>query len=80
MVTDQVRYRSTFWRLIGFLRPYRGSLVISILLAVGSQGAAIALIAVTGHVVDKAIRPRDPHELWIFVWTIVGIGDRKSVV
>src|SRR3990170_2071471 len=29
MVTEPVRYRSTFWRLIGFLRPYRASLVIS---------------------------------------------------
>ena len=80
MVTDQVRYRTTFWRLLGFLKPYRGSLVVSILLAVGSQGAAIALIAITGHVVDRAIRPRDPHELWIFVWAIVGVGAVKAVL
>ena len=80
MVTDQVRYRSTFWRLLGFLRPYRGSLVISIVLAVGSQGAAIALIALTGHVVDRAVRPRDSHELWIFVWAIVGVGVVKAVL
>ncbi len=80
MVTEQVRYRSTFWRLLGFLRPYRGSLVISIVLAVGSQGAAIALIALTGHVVDRAVRPRDSHELWIFVWAIVGVGVVKAVL
>ena len=33
----------TFVRLLGFLRPYRWSLVVSIVLAVGSQAAAIAL-------------------------------------
>src|SRR2546425_2878460 len=75
-----VPYRSTFTRLLGFLRPYRGSLVVSIVLAVGSQAAQIALIWVTGRVVDRAIRPRDSHELWIFVWTIVGLGVVKALL
>jgi ABC-type multidrug transport system fused ATPase/permease subunit len=73
-------YRSTFARLLGFLRPYRVSLVVSIVLAVGSQAAQIALIWVTKRVVDQAIRPRDSHELWIFVWTIVGLGAMKAVL
>ena len=75
-----VPYRSTFVRLLGFLRPYRVSLVVSIVLAVGSQAAQIALIWVTGRIVDRAIRPRDSHELWIFVWTIVGLGVVKSLL
>src|SRR6266498_2696056 len=75
-----VPYRSTFARLLGFLRPYRVSLVVSIVLAVGSQAAQIALIWVTGRVVDHAIRPRDPHELWIFVWTVVGLGAVKALL
>jgi ATP-binding cassette, subfamily B, bacterial len=75
-----VPYRSTFVRLLGFLRPYRVSLVVSIVLAVGSQAAQIALIWVTGRVVDHAIRPRDTHELWIFVWTIVGLGAVKALL
>jgi ATP-binding cassette subfamily B protein len=72
--------RRTFFRLLGFLRPYRVSLVVSIVLAVGSQAAQIALIWVTGHVVDKAIRPRDSHELWLFVWTIVALGALKAAL
>ena len=32
-------YRRTFARLLGFLRPYRRGLIVSILLAVGSQAA-----------------------------------------
>ncbi len=75
-----VPYRSTFVRLLGFLRPYRVSLVVSIVLAVGSQAAQIAVIWVTGRVVDHAIRPRDAHELWIFVWTIVGLGALKALL
>jgi len=75
-----VPYRATFVRLLGFLRPYRVSLVVSIVLAVGSQAAQIALIWVTGRVVDQAIRPRDTHELWIFVWTIVGLGVVKALL
>ena len=72
--------RRTFFRLLAFLRPYRLSLVVSIVLAVGSQAAQIALIWVTGHVVDKAIRPRDSHELWLFVWTIVALGVLKAAL
>jgi ABC-type multidrug transport system fused ATPase/permease subunit len=77
---EGVRYRRTFLRLIGFLRPYRVSLVVSIVLAVGSQAAQIALIWVTKRVIDEAIRPRDSHALWIFVWTIVGLGIAKAAL
>src|SRR2546430_17052026 len=73
-------YRSTFFRLLGFLRPYRVSLVVSIVLAVGSQSAQIALIWITKRVIDQAIRPRDRHELWIFAWAIVGLGTGKAVL
>ena len=45
---------STFNRLIGFLRPYRRGLIVSIVLAVGSQAAGIALIWVTGRGVIEA--------------------------
>ncbi len=75
-----VPYRRTFTRLLGFLKPYRVSLVVSIVLAVGSQAAQVALIWVTGHVVDHAIRPRDNHELWVFVWVIVGLGALKATL
>jgi ABC-type multidrug transport system fused ATPase/permease subunit len=70
-----VPYRTTFFRLLGFLRPYRTGLIVSILLAVGSQAAGIALIWVTGRdVIDKALVQRDTHALWIDVATIVGLG------
>jgi ABC-type multidrug transport system fused ATPase/permease subunit len=75
-----VPYRRTFSRLLGFLRPYRISLIVSIFLAVASQVAQIALIWVTGRVIDKAIRPHDMHKLWIFVWAIIGLGIARAVL
>src|ERR671934_50015 len=77
---NAVPYRRTFVRLLGFLRPYRVSLVVSILLAVGSQVAQVALIWVTGRVIDKAIRSHDMHKLWLFVWAIIGLGVARAVL
>jgi ABC-type multidrug transport system fused ATPase/permease subunit len=77
---DRPAYRHTFARLLGFLRPYKISLAISIVLAVGSQAAQIALIWVTKHVIDSALTPRDAHKLWLFVWTIVALGVVRAVL
>jgi ATP-binding cassette subfamily B protein len=73
-------YRRTFLRLLGFLRPYRASLTVSSLLAAGSQGAQIAIAAVTGSVIDKAIKPRNHHELWLLISIIVALGAVKAVL
>ena len=59
------RYRHTFARLLGFLRPYKVSLVFSILLAVGSQAAQIGLIWVTQDVIDNALATNDRQKLWV---------------
>jgi ATP-binding cassette, subfamily B, bacterial len=75
-----VPYRRTFVRLLGFLRPYRISLLVSIVLAVGSQAAQIALLWLTGHVIDDAVLPRDAHRLWVFVWAIVALGIAKAAL
>jgi ATP-binding cassette subfamily B protein len=64
----------TFARLLGFLRPYKASLVVSIVLAVASQGAQIAVVWVTKNVIDNAIAPHDAGKLWFYVWAIVGLG------
>ena len=73
-------YRRTFARLLGFLRPYKVSLIVSIFLAVGSQAAQIALYAVTGRVIDDAIRPHDHGELRLLLWIILGLGATKAAL
>ncbi|HWJ32661.1 MAG TPA: hypothetical protein VNR59_10010, partial [Gaiellaceae bacterium] len=61
-------YRHTFARLLGFLKPYKLGVAISIVLAVGSQAGQIALVWVTKHVIDSALVPRDTGKLSLFVW------------
>jgi len=79
-VQDVPAYRHTFARLLGFLRPYKVSLIVSIVLAVGSQAAQIALIWITKHVIDGALTPHDRHKLWIFVGAIVALGLARAIL
>jgi ATP-binding cassette subfamily B protein len=61
--------------LLGFLRPYRTGLVVSIVLAVASQAAQIALVWVTGRdAIDRSLLAHDTHRLWWTVAAIVGLG------
>lgn len=77
---EHVPYRRTFVRLLTFLRPYRWSLAASVVLAVASQGTAIALVWATGAVVDEAIRPRDERMLWIFIGVVVALGTARALL
>ena len=77
---DRPAYRDTFARLLGFLKPYKLGVAVSIVLAVGSQAAQIALIWVTGEVIDEALIPRDTSKLWMFVWAIVVLGVIRAVL
>ena len=81
-MTEPVRppYRQTFARLLAFLKPYKVSLWVSIFLAVGSQLAAIALVWLTKHVIDTALRPRDKHALTMFVVAVVVVGFIRAVL
>jgi ATP-binding cassette subfamily B protein len=79
-VQEVPRYRQTFARLLGFLRPYKLSLIVSILLAVLSQGAAIALIWLTGDVIDKALKTNDHQMLWILVAAVVAVGVARAAL
>jgi ATP-binding cassette subfamily B protein len=72
-------YRVTFARLLGFLRPYRWSLAISIVLAVGSQAASIGLVLVTGSVIDRAIVPEQRDELWTLIGIALALGVAKAL-
>ena len=74
------RYRDTFARLLGFLRPYKISLIVSILLAIGSQMAQIAVVWITKDVIDTAIQPHDEEKLWFYVGAIVVLGVIRAVL
>jgi ATP-binding cassette subfamily B protein len=70
----------TFVRLLEFLRPYRASLAVSTVLAVASQGAAIAVLVLTGVVVDELKGDRDGGRLTLLVGAILGVGIAKAVL
>src|SRR5918994_6958307 len=63
-------YRRTFARLLGFLRPYKWSLIVSILLAIGSQAAAVVIAFLTGDGLQEAATSGSREEIW---WIALGI-------
>ncbi len=70
----------TFLRLLGFLRPYRGSLAISTLLAIASQGAGIGVLVLTGVVVDELRGDRDTRRLTLLIAAILAVGVAKALL
>ncbi|MGI8411224.1 MAG: ABC transporter ATP-binding protein [Solirubrobacteraceae bacterium] len=51
-----------FWRLLGFLRPYRRPVAVSFALAFAAMGATVLIPYLTGRAID-AIRGHHRHEL-----------------
>jgi ATP-binding cassette subfamily B protein len=73
------RYSSTFLRLVGFLRPYKASMIVSIVLAIGSQAAALVAILLTRSVIT-AIRHDELHKLKWLVAFVVALGVARAVM
>jgi len=73
-------FRRTFVRLLGFLRPYKWSLVASVVLAIGSQAAGLALPALTGYAIDHALPDQDERLLQLVVGLIALAGLVKALM
>ncbi|HEY8626493.1 MAG TPA: ABC transporter ATP-binding protein [Solirubrobacteraceae bacterium] len=65
---------STFRRLLGFLRPYKSSVVWSFALAAGAMVATVLIPFLTGRAID-AIRAHSHHELtlWAIAIAVAGV-------
>jgi ABC-type multidrug transport system fused ATPase/permease subunit len=74
------RHRTTFKRLLGFLRPYKWSLVVSSLLAVGSQLAAIAITFLIRAAINGPLTDGTLDGLWLIVFLVVAVGLAKSAL
>jgi ATP-binding cassette subfamily B protein len=68
----------TFVRLVGFLKPYRLGLVVSVVLAVGAQAAQIAIILLSGAAIG-AIKNGQHHQLWTLIAWIVATGVARAL-
>jgi ABC-type multidrug transport system fused ATPase/permease subunit len=61
-------------RLLGFLRPYRASLVVSTVLAIAAQVAAILVLVVTGAVINEIEGDPELRVLFAEAGVIVLLG------
>jgi ABC-type multidrug transport system fused ATPase/permease subunit len=73
------RYRSTFLRLVAFLRPYKASMIVSIVLAIGSQAAALVAILLTRSVIT-ALHSHELHRLKWLVAFVVLLGIARALM
>jgi ATP-binding cassette subfamily B protein len=68
----------TFARLLGFLRPYKWSLAVSVVLAVGSQAAAVAMAFVLGDALELVIDSQDRGRLRMLVFAVLAVGAARA--
>ncbi|MGH3062085.1 MAG: ABC transporter ATP-binding protein, partial [Gaiellaceae bacterium] len=69
----------TFVRLLGFLRPYRWSLAVSVVLAVGSQAAAVTIAFLTGDALQGAVEAEELSELWTIALAVLLVGLARAL-
>ncbi len=70
----------TLVRLIGFLAPYRGSLLASIALAVAAQFAGLTIPWLIGTTIDGALPSSDGSKLALLVGLVVAFGALKALL
>ena len=75
----RVPYRRTFVRLLGFLRPYKWSLAVSIVLAVLSQAGQFAFAFLTGAGLANAVHGEDKHGLQLIVLAVILVGVSRAL-
>jgi ABC-type multidrug transport system fused ATPase/permease subunit len=78
-VAETPKYRHTFVRLLGFLRPYKWSLALSIVLAVASQVSAIASAWLTGAALEQVIDSENREALRNIVIAVLLVGLARAL-
>jgi ABC-type multidrug transport system fused ATPase/permease subunit len=74
-----VPYRRTFVRLLGFLRPYKWSLIVSIVLAVLSQAAQFGAVFLTSTGLSNAVQGKDRQALKQIVIAVLVVGLARAL-
>jgi ABC-type multidrug transport system fused ATPase/permease subunit len=78
-VPESPRYRTTFVRLLGFLRPYRLSIVVSVVLAVGQQASGLVATYLTGSVAAALVHGERHRLPWLVV-VILALGLARAAM
>jgi ATP-binding cassette subfamily B protein len=63
---------ATFWRLLGFLRPYRRGVIVSFVLAAVAMGTGVLIPFLVGRTVDEIRKGRT--DLWPLAIAILAAG------
>ena len=71
---------STFRRLLGFLAPYRGEVIITAVLAAGTQAAGLLIPYLTGKVIDAAQAGDPRSQIYTYSLLIIASGVVKGVM
>src|SRR6476620_6907675 len=71
---------STFRRLLGFLAPYRGEVIITAVLAAGTQAAGLLIPYLTGKVIDAAQAGDSRSQIYTYSLLIIASGALKGVM
>src|SRR5512133_2109287 len=79
MVATRPPYRQTFVRLLGFLKPYKVSLIVSIVLAVGSQVAAMTIAYLTATGLEQAFTAESRHDLYAIAALVLAVGAGRAI-
>jgi ATP-binding cassette subfamily B protein len=77
--TTTPRYRTTFVRLLAFLKPYRLSMAVSIVLAIGSQAAALLAVLLTGSVAAALVHHERSRLPWL-VAAVLALGAARALM
>ena len=62
-----------FWRLLAFLSPYRGGVIVSFVLAAFAMGTGVAIPFLIGRTIDS-VRAAEEAALWPFALAIMAAG------
>ncbi len=73
------QYRTTFMRLVAFLRPYKLSMLVSVVLAIGSQAATLVATFLTGSVAAALVN-HERHRLPWLVGAVLALGVARAVM
>jgi ATP-binding cassette subfamily B protein len=79
MIDAGTPYRTTFLRLLAFLGPYKRSTVVSIVLAIGSQAAALIAVLLTRSVIG-VIRQDELGRLPWLVGAVIALGVVRALM
>ncbi len=79
MAASTPRYRTTFVRLLGFLRPYKASMSVSIVLAIGTQATALVAILLTRSVIGVLRQDHLGRLPWL-VAAVLGLGLARAAM